>query len=55
MFLQYCVNKPQDSPHLLLPGWTNSPISPSTYQQRHLKVFLLQESDLQLGKFKRAL
>ena len=37
------------------PGLTNSPTSPSTHQERYFKVYLLQESDLELGKSKRAL
>ena len=46
-------SKPQGSPHRL-PGWTNSPISPSHTNKTFAQVYLLQDSDLQLGKSKRA-
>ena len=48
-------NKPRGSTHLLPPSRLNSRTSPSTQQERHFKVYLLQRSRLQLGKSKRAL
>ena len=45
--LTWLFTRPQDR--------TESPTFPSTHQQTPFKVYLLQESDLQLGKSKRAL
>ena len=46
-------SKPQGSPHMP-PGWTNSPTSPSHTKKTSVQVYLLQESDLQIAKSKRA-
>ena len=42
-------SKPQGSPHIW-PDWTKSPAAPLHTSNTSVQVYLLQESDLQLGK-----